>query len=251
MIKFENRNWLIHLIGAISLYAGIVFTCSLADFEVTYDCALDSSTDSCVSTDDCIDSNVESYPIEDSGSGVAESGTEELSGQPDRDIHLALTKICVSEAGFQVRTRDCDLIYEVLRNRSVTGEISMGIMRAYARKAFDEDREDNRMWIPHLNREFTEPRGWSGNVTVPWHTRRDKFIEVYNYVGDLLRRNPGHTCGVRIDHWGARGFRRDLHLSRGWRLLDCGKTHNDFWSLPRRRSEDRVASEETEHETSS
>jgi len=242
---------MIHLIGAISLYAGIVITHSLSIFEVTYGCTLNSSTNFCVSTDDCIDSNVESYSIEDSGSDLADSGAAQSSPEPDRDIHLALTKICVSEAGFQVRTRDCDLIYEVLRNRSVTGEISMGIMRAYARKAFDEDRNDNRMWIPHLNHDFLEPRGWAENVTVPWSTRRSKFIEVYNYVGDLLRRNPGHTCGVRIDHWGARGFRRDLHLSRGWRLLDCGKTHNDFWSLPRKRAEDRVASEEDEHETSS
>jgi hypothetical protein len=234
------------VISAVTLS---IFTCTVLLSFASWTGFNDSAQRPPASSHDSGDPNRDLGTADVEESNSVNSQKRVASGKAE--IQLALTKICVSEAGFQVRTRDCDLIYEVLRNRSVTGEISMGIMRAYARKAFEEDRDDSRMWIPHLNREFTEPRGWSENVTVPWSTRRDKFIEVYNYVGDLLRRSPGHTCGVRIDHWGARGFRKDLHLSRGWKLLDCGKTHNDFWSLPRRRSEDRVASEEAEHETSS
>lgn len=158
--------------------------------------------------------------------------------EPDMDIptlrrlQLALSRICVSESGFQIRTNDCSLIYHTLRTRSRTGEITMGIMRAYSGRTFDRNRTDRHRWIPHLNHDFREPEGWRETVTIPWSTRRGRFIEVYNHVGSLLRRRPENTCGVRIDHWGARGFRRQLHLSNGWRLVQCGETLNDFWSIP-------------------
>jgi len=152
---------------------------------------------------------------------------------PSRRIQLSLARICVSESGFQVRTNDCTLIYHALRARSRTGEITMGIMRAYSGRTFDADRTDNHRWIPHLNHNFTEPRGWRETVTIPWSARRRGFEAVYEHVGELLRTRPENPCNMRVDHWGARGFRRNLHLSNGWRLVECGETLNDFWSLPR------------------
>lgn len=149
-----------------------------------------------------------------------------------RRMQLALARICVSESGFQTRTNDCTLIYHALRTRSSTGEITMGIMRAYSGRTFDRSRTDRHRWIPHLSHNFREPNGWSETVTIPWSARREGFVAVYNHVGNLLRTRPENTCGVRIDHWGARGFRRDLHLSNGWRLVECGETLNDFWTLP-------------------
>ena len=151
-------------------------------------------------------------------------------------LQLALAKICVSESGFQVHSNDCTLIYHVLRRRSSTGEVTMGIMRAYAKKTFDENRSDSRRWIAHLNYDLSEPRGWAESVSVPWSRRQSGFAEVYNHTGMLLRTRPTETpCGVKVSHWGARGFRRELHLSQGWELVRCGNTHNDFWYVPNRR----------------
>ena len=153
-----------------------------------------------------------------------------------RRLQLALARVCVSEAGFQTHSNDCTLIYHVLRGRSRTGELTMGIMRAYAGNIFDEGRRDSRRWILHLNHAFEEPREWSETVTIPWGARRAGFIEVYQHAGMLVRTRPRETpCGARVSHWGARGFRRELHLSQGWRLVRCGNTHNDFWYVPSRR----------------
>lgn len=170
----------------------------------------------------------------------------DTSETPEPDIHLpafrrmqlALARICVSESGFQTRTNDCTLIYHALRTRSRTGEVTMGIMRAYSGRTFDRSRTDRHRWIAHLDHNFREPSGWSETVTIPWSTRREGFEQVYNHVGDLLRSRPANTCGVRIDHWGARGFRRELHLSNGWELVNCGETLNDFWTIPSDDSED-------------
>ncbi len=157
-----------------------------------------------------------------------------------KQLQLALAKVCVSESGFQVRTNDCTLIYHVLRGRSTTGELTMGIMRAYAKKTFDERRQDSRRWILHLNHTFEEPREWSETVTIPWSVRRSGFIDVYTQAGELVRTRPNTTpCGAKVSHWGARGFRRELHLNQGWQLVRCGTTHNDFWYVPsRKRSEE-------------
>jgi len=169
---------------------------------------------------------------------------QETITPPPRRIQLALARICVSESGFQVRTNDCTLIYHALRTRSRTGEITIGIMRAYSGRSFDTERTDNHRWIPHLNHNFSEPRGWRETVTIPWSARRPGFQAVYEHVGTLLRTRPDNPCSMRIDHWGARGFRRNLHLSNGWRLISCGETLNDFWSLPE--IEDAPVIEETD-----
>lgn len=175
------------------------------------------------------------------------SGQEAELETVDQDLQLSLAKICVSESGFQVRTNDCTLIYHVLRGRSVTGELTMGIMRAYARNVFNENRKDSRRWITNLNSRFEEPIGWAENVTIPWSLRREGFIDVYRHVGELLRTRPTETpCGVKVSHWGARGFRRELHLSRGWRLVECGKTNNDFWVVPSRQNSEEIEQEITE-----
>ena len=184
------------------------------------------------------DSSFSDNSIHDAGVVADASPPGQTSRQGIEGIQLSLAKICVSEAGFQVRTNDCTLIYHALRTRSKTGDVTMGIMRAYSRKTFDETRDDNHRWILHLNPELTEPLGWSDLVTVPWSARKSGFSQVYNHAGSLLRSRPKNPCGMRIDHWGARGFRRNLHMSNGWSLIECGETLNDFWSLPEPKSDD-------------
>jgi len=150
-----------------------------------------------------------------------------------RQLRIALARVCVSESGFQIATNDCRLIFEALRTRG-GGRLSVWIMKAYAKKAFDRNRTDPRKWIPFLNDRFFEPRHWTETVVVPWSSRRQAFISVYNYASHLISTNPQPLCGVRIDHWGARGFKRRQHLREGWTLVRCGETRDDFWTMPDR-----------------
>lgn len=154
-------------------------------------------------------------------------------GMPvNRNLQLALTRICISESGFQVRTNDCTMIYHALRTRSSTGEITLGIMRAYAPQSFNIHRTDNHRWIAHLRIDAREPIGWRETTTISWSTRKEGFQQVWNHVGMLLRTRPENSCGIRIDHWGARYFRRRTHIRNGWIPIQCGETLNQFWSLP-------------------
>lgn len=166
----------------------------------------------------------------DAGSGLS----EEVRFEPivDRGLQLALARICVSEAGFQVRTRDCELIYHVLRTRSRTGELNLGTMQAYCTKSFNRHRTDSHRWVPHLTHTFSEPRGWRETTTLPWSRRRAGFQEVYEFAGRIILERPSNPCGVQVDHWGARGFRQRRLLRSGWRIVNCGETLNTFWSLP-------------------
>jgi len=241
MIKMITGHALVHAAAVLAAYLGLI-----------------STLIPCHSCNESSDASTHSSPLDSgiTGSDLSLSGlTQRKSGEGDeavetpdfKELQLALTKVCVSESGFQVRTNDCTLIYHVLRGRSVTGQVTMGIMRAYAKKTFDESREDSRRWILNLNHEFEEPGGWSENVTIPWRVRRSGFIEVYNHAGNLLRERPKNTpCGVKVSHWGARGFRKELHLSRGWRLVECGRTNNDFWLVPSRQSAEEEPEEEAE-----
>lgn len=148
-------------------------------------------------------------------------------------IHLALTRVCISESGFQISTNDCTLIYHALRNRSSTGEVTLGIMRAYSTKTFNKNRTDSRRWIAHLNHQARQPEGWQENISIPWSRRRAGYIEVYNHVYNLLHTRPESPCPINVDHWGARGFRRRRLLNLGWQIVNCGETLNDFWNVPR------------------
>ncbi len=164
----------------------------------------------------------------DEGSGVI---VGDRDSRRDR-MQLALARICVSESGFQVRTNDCLLIYHVLRNRSVSGELTMGIMRAYAPKSFNLERTDNHRWISHLRADMREPKYWNETVNISWSNRRDGWREVYEYAGRIIRNEPLNPCGVRVDHWGARYFRRRRLIRSGWIPVECGETRNQFWRLP-------------------
>lgn len=148
-------------------------------------------------------------------------------------LRLALATICVSEAGFQIATNDCLFIYLALKERSRTHRITLGMMKSYSKSSFNKHRTDARRWIPYLNANFTEPEHWNETVMVPWASRRRAFIEVYNLAAKLIRTNPRNPCGVRIDHWGATGFKRRQRLAEGWTLVQCGGImKNDFWTMP-------------------
>ena len=162
-----------------------------------------------------------------------DADTEQLSEVTvDRNLQLALARICVSEAGFQLRTRDCEFIYHVLRTRSRSNELNMGTMRSYCTKSFNRHRTDRHRWVPHLTHTFSQPVGWGESTSIPWSRRRQSFQEVYEFAGQIIHERPDNPCDSRLDHWGARGFRQRHLLRSGWTIVDCGETLNTFWSLP-------------------
>ncbi len=151
-----------------------------------------------------------------------------------------LTNICISEAGFQTRTADCALIVEVLRNRSSTGTVTMGIMRNYSTKVFNRSRTDHRRWIPWMTPTRVRPRGFPSNLT--WNpTYRQRYWGVRRHVHRILTGQV--MTRYSPDHWGARSLRRQ-RLRDGWQLIVRGRPHdpnrphlphetyNDFWMLP-------------------
>lgn len=172
-------------------------------------------------------------PNDPGGASTDDSGPEagQLTRQTERAV-LALARICVSEAGFTLRTRDCELIYHVLLARSGTGELKMSTMRAYCKKSFNKGRTDSHRWVAHLNSTGREPQGWSETTTVPWSRRRAAWMRVLEHTRSLIRTRPENPCGDRLDHWGSKGFRKRRHLRNGWRIVECGETLNEFWALP-------------------
>lgn len=158
------------------------------------------------------------------------------SSREFESLQLALARICVSESGFQIRTLDCRLIYEVLRNRSRTGELTLGIMRSYSTATFNRHRTDSRRWIPFLDPRGAMPRHWSESTHLSWSAYRSNFLDVYRYAGYLIRHNPTYPCTLPVHHWGARNFRVQRLLRSGWIRVECeinGRpTLNQFWLVP-------------------
>ena len=56
--------------------------------------------------------------------GEAPQPEEDETIPVSRRLQLALAQVCVHESGFQVRTLDCRMMYEVLSDRSRTGRLT-------------------------------------------------------------------------------------------------------------------------------
>jgi hypothetical protein len=155
-----------------------------------------------------------------------------------RATQLALARICVSEAGFQVKTNDCAAIYRVLKGRKNGGPL-LRIMRRYSTNAFDRSRTDRRRWVAWLNSPGHKPKGWPQRTKrdtphPPWSSFRPLWFDVYEHAGAILRGEVESPCDKPPDHWGGR-FGIDLRRARaaGWEEVDCGNTLNAFWRVPR------------------
>ena len=155
-----------------------------------------------------------------------------------RETRLALARICVSEAGFSRISRehhrltnrdDCAAIHEVLQNRRRPGQSLMGIMRQYSSLTFNTDRQDRRRWLAHLNVQGTEPEGWPAHWN--WDRTRRAWLRTIRLAGRVMAGRELSTCDRRADHWGAQWYTRRA-LRAGWEVIDCGDTHNKFWTIP-------------------
>jgi hypothetical protein len=158
---------------------------------------------------------------------------------------LALTRIIISETGFQLNRsyttheEEGPAIAAVLRGRSSVGRVTMGIMREYSPKSFNKERTDSRRWISFLWARRVRPQNFPRNLS--WSVHYPRFMEVYRLSGRILRgeteevqcihvEEDGTEVYVKPDHWGAPvGWLQRMRTRQGWSIVDCGNTVNDFW----------------------
>lgn len=145
------------------------------------------------------------------------------------NVQLALAKICVNEAGLQL-TDDCAAIAEVLRARSSVGRVTMGIMRAYSGGVFDPARSDSRAWVSYLNPQGRKPQHWPENAS--WGRLRATWLAIYHRAGQILRGEITSQCVEPVDHWGGdMDTEAFVAYYPNARIIDCGNTENNFWSI--------------------
>lgn len=155
---------------------------------------------------------------------------------------LWLARYCVNEAGFQMYNdtgefvpfeqttlpNDCLAMYRSLMNNFNATDLKVWMMRRYGDNVFNTER-DTRRYIPYLRPYSSRaPRHWSN---ADWSMFGPRFTEIYMYVGRILEGKVQGVCEPH--HWGAPSLRRRSYR-RGWILLDCGHTLNDYWYNPHR-----------------
>lgn len=144
----------------------------------------------------------------------------------------ALARYCINEVSFSPNIiNDCTAIATVLRNRSSTGHITLGIIRAYSRgEIFNHHRSDPMRWVPFLNRFGRRPRYWNESTTIPWSRRRSIWMRVYHLSGRILHHEIHDKCRYPAHHWGNSTLDRRSRR-RGWIRSQCHSI-NHFWTVP-------------------
>jgi hypothetical protein len=149
----------------------------------------------------------------------------------------SVARVCVAEAGWDLRTGDCAAIAWLLRRRAARLGVSVDVLvRRYSTRHFDEERTDARRWIVGLTLAATvdgspAPEGWPRSLE--WPPYRRALGAAHNHVRGVLVGDIGDPCRGEAAHWGAR-FGDDVERARraGWRLLECsGRERNAFWSV--------------------
>lgn len=153
-----------------------------------------------------------------------------VSAQAPSRNSVDLARVCVSESGFR-DTSDCAAIGHLLVRRAERLNITFAEMiRRYSTRAFDRRRTDRRRWIPFLNRQMSQPRGWPASLS--WERYRDAWEERIRLAQSVLSGRTPDPC-PGSDHWG--GAMDDHRVPDTWRRAQCeGETLNRFWIVPRR-----------------
>lgn len=152
-------------------------------------------------------------------------------------IQLAITQLCISEAGFNLKSNDCLLIYKVLKDRSQRvfndSSINMRMIRAYSGNALNKNRRGIRSWIPFLNHNAEQPTRWPRR-TLSWSLYREQYKQIYNFVGKILTNEEliSYPCQFPVHHWAKRQWADHRNRRLGWRYSSCPNTLNQFWTVP-------------------
>jgi len=145
---------------------------------------------------------------------------------------LVLARICVSEAGWEGE-RDCQGIFQVLRNVRRNNETFMGIMRRASRVVSEmwEPTTTRHRWLVNLDLEGTRPDGFPPELDWERHYRH-RWMKVIDYARALIEGKVyARPCRGAVIAWG--GAMDDyLALRRNLVRANCGDTENTFWKRP-------------------
>lgn len=157
------------------------------------------------------------------------AGRIEAQARPTTNV--ALARVCVAEAGWDVTSGDCAAIVHLLERRADAQGIPVRRMaELYASRHFDPERTDRRRWIVGLTIEARRPAGWPSGV--PWRAFRPAWLSTIAHVDAVRRGDVADPC-PGADHWGGpMDDHRAIHA--GWERVECAaETRNRFWLVPR------------------
>lgn len=165
--------------------------------------------------------------------------------------HLALARICVSEAGWTCfETGDGVAIHEVLLRGALRHGMRYGTFAAtYSPRATGVEASRLRPWIGSLREDGDTPYSWpriisrtrrDGTVAVephpPWSHYRDRWLAVLERAREVVRLSLGDVdewgvCAQPVHDWGG-AMDRDRARRIGLIEIECGDTSNDFYARP-------------------
>jgi hypothetical protein len=175
------------------------------------------------------------------------------AGQSTRiSAHLALARICVSEANWDCfNTGDGLAIHEVLLRGAERHEMSyVAFARAYSGRVLGARPHDSDRlrWVAGLREDGRAPDAWprftfrpDGDVVqvLPgpsWSRYRDRWMQVLDRARevvalDLSTSSEWSPCESAVHDWGG-----TMDRSRAERIglipVSCGDTRNDFYARP-------------------
>ena len=171
------------------------------------------------------------------------SGRASAGERPELDEATALARLCVNESGRRAYLYDdCAAIHDVLRFRAqhIYRSTYLEALHRYSRGTVIDPSRGCRPWVTDLWPDARRPEGWPKRL--PWTGRRQRdWRRSYEHAVDVFRGNISVECYaltegddggpqiVRPHTWA----RSDVHPDASLNVLDCGRTLNVFWSVPR------------------
>lgn len=147
----------------------------------------------------------------------------------DRELGLAVAKVCANEAGFS-SPADCDLIWQVVATHHPDSRRRLAWLRAHSRRVLGTRRcRGNCVWSRNLTRSSRKPEGWPEGAR--WRPAAWAALLVQAdalVAGDRVEApcdGAPTTWGGAMDHAGA--------LRRGLIPLTCAGTRNRGYARPR------------------
>jgi hypothetical protein len=151
---------------------------------------------------------------------------------PERELALAVAKVCVNEASWN-SPADCALIWQIVEGRGRTTATRLSWLRRHSHRVLDgtcnEDYQTmNCWWSQHLTWSDAAPANfpheWSEAYIRRW--RRVRRMAWGLVVGTITRR----PCAIRPRTWGGR-MDRARALRNGLIPIECEGTWNDGYVL--------------------
>ena len=158
---------------------------------------------------------------------------------PTRTTPLLLAQTCVAEIGFNRKTDECQLMWEIngrnARRSSRTIDEQTMLFNAYWKNP-----DKNRPWIQYLNLEAEEPHLWPKNAAT-WAVHKKMWQSYLAAAAKFVEKFPTkryrHICR-RADDYGGRCDDGGLHAcdtpkQKCAKPILClsGRTHQAYWNL--------------------